>query len=422
MDILHVTQGYPPAIGGPELLIRRVSEELVRQFGDQVTVFTTNCLNAEAFLDVRAPHLPVGWTEMNGVRVRRFPVSSRISNLFRLPQYAAYHLHFPLNDYLRTLSRGPVISGLAREVRRFPADLIAASSFPLWHMYAALSGARGSNRPAVLHGGLHPEDAWGFQRPMIYRAIRKATCYIANTLFEADYVIARGAQPPRVFTIGVGVDLEPYAGISPVDAKRRLGLTDEPLVAFIGQLGRAKGVDTLLRAMPLVWQVVPQARCLIAGGVTQFAEQLTSLVQAWPTEDRQKLIYRLNFATDDKPWLFSAADVVAYPSGYESFGIAFLEGWAAGKPVIGSRRGSTPWVISANRDGLLIDYQNEQMLAEAIILLLKNPDWAQALGQAGHAKVVERYTWPHVAKRFRDVYAMALQQEEFVVRRDQNAE
>lgn len=416
MKILHVTQGYPPAIGGTELLIQRVSEELVRQFGDQVTVFTTNCLNAEQFLDARAPRLPVGWNEMNGVRVRRFPVSSRSSRLFRLPQYIAYHLHLPLNDYLRTLSRGPVIPGLTREIRRFPADLIAASSFPLWHMYAALRGAHGSDRPAVLHGGLHPDDAWGFQRPMIYRAIREATCYIANTPFEADYVLARGALPQRVFTIGVGVDLEPYAGISPTDAKRRLGLTDEPLVAFVGQLGRAKGIDTLLRAMPLVWQVIPQARCLIAGSAARFAEQLPNLIQDWRAEDRQKLIWRLNFATEDKPWLFSAADVVTYPSGYESFGITFLEGWAASKPVIGCRRGSTPWVVSANRDGLLVDYQNEQILAEAILLLLKNPGWARALGQAGHAKVVQRYTWAHVARRFRDVYTLAVQKDELVAK------
>lgn len=414
MKILHVTQGYLPAIGGTELLIQRVSEELVRQFGDQVTVFTTNCLSAEAFLDSKAPRLPVGWDEINGVRVHRFPVSSRISNLFRLPQYIAYHLRLPLNDYLRTFSRGPLIPGLAQAIRRFPSDLVAASSFPLWHMYAALDGARASNRPSVLHGGLHPDDAWGFQRPMIYQAIRRATYYIANTAFEAGYVIARGALPERVFTVGVGVDPEPFDTIIPAEAKRRLGLNDEPLIAFIGQLGAAKGVDTLLQAMPLVWQIVPKARCLIAGNRTRFTERLENIIQDWRTEDRQKLIWRLNFADEDKPWLFCAADVVAYPSGYESFGIAFLEAWAAGKPVIGCRRGSTPWVISSNRDGLLIDYHNTDMLAEAIILLLRNPGWAQSLGKVGHTKVIQQYTWTQVARRFRHVYAVASQRERYV--------
>ena len=69
MKILHVTQGYAPAIGGTELLIQRVSEELVRQFGDEVTVFTTDCYSGEAFFTLSAPRLPVGWEERNGVRV-----------------------------------------------------------------------------------------------------------------------------------------------------------------------------------------------------------------------------------------------------------------------------------------------------------------------------------------------------------------
>ena len=42
MKILHVTQGYSPAVGGVEWLIQQVSEELVRSFGDDVTVFTTH--------------------------------------------------------------------------------------------------------------------------------------------------------------------------------------------------------------------------------------------------------------------------------------------------------------------------------------------------------------------------------------------
>jgi glycosyltransferase involved in cell wall biosynthesis len=103
-------------------------------------------------------------------------------------------------------------------------------------------------------------------------------------------------------------------------------------------------------------------------------------------------------------------DVFAYPSGYESFGIAYLEAWASGKPVIGCRRGAVPSVIEAGRDGLLIDYQDEDMLAEAIIMLLKNPDWACDLGEAGKRKVLMHYTWPKVASRFREVYCEALRE------------
>src|SRR5215213_2644891 len=147
MKILHVTQGYAPAIGGTELLVQRVSEELVREFGDEVTVFTTNCYNGEAFFDPSAPRLPVGWETRNGVRVRRFAVNAGVSRVARRLQGPFYRYNVPFNQYLRALASGPVIPGLTREIRGTPADVIVASSFPLLHMFAALRGAAQSGRP-----------------------------------------------------------------------------------------------------------------------------------------------------------------------------------------------------------------------------------------------------------------------------------
>jgi glycosyltransferase involved in cell wall biosynthesis len=76
--------------------------------------------------------------------------------------------------------------------------------------------------------------------------------------------------------------------------------------------------------------------------------------------------------------------------------------------VVGCRRGAIPWVVRAGRDGLLVEYQNEAMLAEAINLLLANPGWASALGEAGFQKVKQVYNWPAIARRFREVYLEAV--------------
>jgi glycosyltransferase involved in cell wall biosynthesis len=159
--------------------------------------------------------------------------------------------------------------------------------------------------------------------------------------------------------------------------------------------------------MPIVWQVVPDAHLLIAGARTMFAARLEQLIQSWSKEEQDKIKLHYNFSNEEKPALFAAVDVFAYPSGYESFGIAFLEAWAASKPVIGCRRGAVPWVINAGNDGLLVDYQSEQMLAEAIIMLLKNPAWAKGLGEVGHKKVLSDYTWTKVAQKIREIYVNA---------------
>ncbi len=409
MKVLHVTQGYFPAIGGTEFLIQRISEELIRQFGDEVTVFTTNCYSGEAFYNPRLPRMEPGWEEINGVKVRRFEVKTRVSQMVRLPQVLPYRLGLPGNQYLRALASGPVIPELRKAIREYPADVIAASSFPLLHMHDSLHSARATNRPCVLIGALHPLDDWGFNRPMIYDAIRQSGQYIAYTEYEAQWVRDHHIPADVITTIGVGVDPLPYQSIDCQEARRRLGLEgDVPLIGFIGQISWAKGVGTLLQAMQKIWAVLPDARLLIAGHRTMFCDQMEAMIAEFSEQDRQKIILKYNFANEEKPWLFSAIDVLAYPSGFESFGIAFLEAWAARKPVIGTRSGAIPWVVEAGVDGLLVPFLDRDRLAEALILLLASPNYARQLGAAGYRKMIARYTWEKVAAGFRKVYSSRL--------------
>ena len=409
MRILHVTQGYTPAIGGTELLIQRVSEELAQRFGDQVAVFTTDCLSGEAFFSPRLPHIKTGWENIGGVRVRRFPVRRRVSQALRRPQALAYRLRLPFNERLRALAGGPIVPGLRQAIKAWPCDVVAASSFPLLHMFDALAGAHGAGRPCVLHGGLHPHDDWGFQRPTIYRAIAEADAYIANTQFEADYVIGRGAPPGRVHAVGVGVDVESYEGVTSDEAKWRLGFDKRPLVGFVGQLAGHKGLDTLLRAMPRVWQAQPDVNLLIAGGRTLFTPEVERAMRGWSADFQRRSRLLVDFPAEKKPWLYGAIDLLAYPSGYESFGISYVEAWAAGKPVIGTRSGAVPSVISEGVDGLLVDYQDDQALARAILDLVRCPERARNMGEAGRAKTLARYTWRRVAQRFREIYTGVLE-------------
>jgi glycosyltransferase involved in cell wall biosynthesis len=406
MRILYVTQGYHPALGGTERMVQRIAEELVQQFGDQITVFTTNCYSGEAFYNAALPRMLAGQETLNGVNIRRFPVSSWVSRLARRPGLIAYSIGLPFNQYLRTLASGPVVPGLSRAIREFPADVVVASSFPLMHMFAALKSAHTSQKPCVLHGGLHPQDDWGFNRPMIYRAIRNADAYVAYTPFEGQYVIDKGAEASRVNALGLGVDYQLFAGISTQDARRKLGLPlNDPFIGYIGQLGHHKGIHTLVKAMTEVWKLIPQCYLLIAGARAEYAKVLEQQVAKLPEENQLKVIFKFNFEEDQKPWLFSALDIFAYPSGFESFGIAFLEAWAAGKPVIGCWRGAVPDVVDSGRDGLLVHYDIGRELADAILLLLNNRAWAREMGERGNQKVHERFTWPNVARCFREVYS-----------------
>jgi glycosyltransferase involved in cell wall biosynthesis len=79
------------------------------------------------------------------------------------------------------------------------------------------------------------------------------------------------------------------------------------------------------------------------------------------------------------------------------------------KPVIGCKNGAVPFVIDAGRDGLLINFDDSDALGEAILIMLRNPIWAARLGQQGRQKVLDRYNWPEIARRFRQVYQGAIE-------------
>lgn len=410
MDILHVVHGYPPAVGGSERLMQRISENLVARYGDRVTVYTANGYNTEAFVDPSQPLLPPAEFEMNGVHVRRFAVFNRLGKpLFHL-QRLAYRLGLPGNQYLRTWYGGPIVPGLGRCVEAFSGHVVAAAAFPLFHMYITLRACERTNKPLIFIGALHPLNDWGYNRPMIYRAIRQSDAYIALSGYERTYLIETWQVPPEKITvIGAGVEPVRFERADGADVRQRYDLDDHPLVAFIGQQGRDKGIDHLILAMKQVWQEMPEARLLIAGAATHFTLHLQDLIrtQLSPAE-QARLVYLHDFAEVEKPGLFAACDVFAYPSRYESFGIAFVEAWAAGKPVVGCRAGAVPSIVSDGVDGILVPVDDPVSLSLALLRLLKSPDLRHRLGVAGREKVRRRYTWGTVMPRWRNVYERVL--------------
>ncbi len=408
MNILHVVQGYSPSIGGTQWLVQNLSEQLVSRHQDQVTVFTTVAYNMEDFLRPGRATLPAGVEEMNGVTVRRFPVWNRLSLLRTAAASASYRLRLPGNDWLRTIQQGPLIRSMTRAVAESGTDVVLAGAFPLMHVYYALAGARRGHIPLVLLGAIHVQDRWGYERPMIYRAIEQADGYIALTPFERDYLIARGIAADKVSVIGPGVDAEPFLRADGAAARTRYGWSDDPLVALVAKQTPRKRIDLLLEAMRQVWPVQPSVRLLLAGARTPYSAQLEQMVERLPPEQRDRVTLFCDFPESLKPELLAACDLFVLPSTEESFGIAFLEAWACGKAVIGARVGAISTVIDEGRDGLLARPGDAGELAEAILALLSDPARRQVMGAVGQRRVAAEHSWPVVAGQVREVYQQVI--------------
>lgn len=404
MKVLHLVQGYRPAIGGTEFLIQNVSEKLVELYGDDVNVLTSNAYNCEVFNTFGQKTMPPGEEIINGVKVKRLKVINKLAPELKWLQRGFFKLRLPYNGWARTLYSGPLLRGIIPEIRRAEADVAAASSFPLMHMHYAGAIKRLKKIPLVLIGGLHPEDRWGFDRKNIYKAIERADAYIAYTSYEKDHLVEKGIDAAKIEVIGVGTDPEPFAAATGLPIREKYRLNGDPVITFLGQQGGHKGIDYLIKAMPLVWQQVPEARLVIAGARTNYSPYLDKLIGKLDDSRRRQVTVITGFSEADKAEILAAGDIFASPSGYESFGITYVEAWAAKKPVIGCRGGAVPTVIDENQNGLLVDYEDHRELAGALLELLFDKDFSLRLAENGYQKMLANFTWEIVAKRFRGVY------------------
>jgi len=113
----------------------------------------------------------------------------------------------------------------------------------------------------------------------------------------------------------------------------------------------------------------------------------------------------------DIPAFLSTIDIFVLPSVYEGLGVAILEAMAAGKPVVATRVGGIPELVSDAATGLLVPPMNPQALTEAISKLLSQPGLAQQMGEKGRGRVRKDFTVEQMAKKNEDFYYELLEDQ-----------
>jgi glycosyltransferase involved in cell wall biosynthesis len=110
---------------------------------------------------------------------------------------------------------------------------------------------------------------------------------------------------------------------------------------------------------------------------------------------------------DERLAALAAADVLLLPSSGEAFGIVYLEAWAYGKPVIGAPIQAVKALISDGIDGWLIEPEQVEAIRARLAWLADHPEAARAAGEAGHEKLLRRYTTTRIADVVEGAYFRA---------------
>ncbi len=172
---------------------------------------------------------------------------------------------------------------------------------------------------------------------------------------------------------------------------------------FFGNIRPYKGLDVLLEAIVQVKENCPKVKLTIAGQPLEPFDRYQALIEA--NKLNQHIEIRLGYIPDgDIPELFHSANIVVLPyRDIDQSGVLLLA-LAMGNAVVATNVGGMAEVIKDGETGLLVSPNDVEQLTQAIIHLLKDPQKAKRLGQAGKEDVIERFSWDSIAKRTIDFY------------------
>lgn len=197
--------------------------------------------------------------------------------------------------------------------------------------------------------------------------------FIAPSPFLADYLIKNNFQHV--------IYLPPFQDKVSSPQQKKMPANH---FLYLGQLEKQKGIDILLYEFYQATQKNSEISLTIAGSGSQ-AKALQEKVHEWHLENK---VYFVGWHKNPIE-LYAACTAVLFPSiGLESFGLVMTEAMAQARPVIGSNRGPTSWLVEHEKTGLLFDPLQEGDLAAKILELSgDDPVLAQTLGKNAFEKL-----------------------------------
>ncbi len=401
--ILILTSCYPKEMGEPSGIFLHHLAKHLRFQGWRVLVL--------------APNFPGGKIvdEIEGIPVRRFNyfiprwqnlcyVSGMLPNLKKSPW-----LWFQAPFYLASL-----FWEVMKLLRTDSVDLIHAHWILPQGLVTRLIGSV-TQKPFILtvHGG----DICAFKGPVgsFFKrfALGTAGACTANSTFTQSRVQAVSDRVP-IRLVPMGVDVDGFSpGAFDPGLRKRLGIEAE-MILFVGRLVEKKGVYYLLRAMPEVLKVFPEAVLVLIGDGAQRAalEQLASRSGIGGS------VRFLGAVSHDKlPPYYAAADVFVGPSvvdregDTEGLGIVFLEAASSRVPIIGTSVGGIGDVLREGVTGLAVEPGEVTGLAQAIKRLLGDKPLRDRLGKGAREHVLEYFSWCRVAESFGALFREVLEEK-----------
>lgn len=286
---------------------------------------------------------------------------------------------------------------LKRVIREKNIQLIHAQT-RVTQALAYLLG-RSLNIPYVstCHGYFRPRlhrrifGCWGERVIAISPAVRKHLI--------CDFKLS----PQKVEMVYNGIRIAPKHEFDRQEIKKRIGLKDAPLVGMVARLSPVKGHKYLIEAMRYIINTRSDVQLLIVGDGPS-KNDLLGLIKKFGL-GKNIILFS---STGNLGEIFAAMDVYASPSVQEGLGLSILEAMANYVPVAAFASGGIKDIIKHELNGLLVEPFDAKALAGAILRLIIDKDFSEAIKKTAYNYVAENFSLEMMADKTIKVYEEAL--------------
>jgi len=361
MNILYYIDSLN--IGGAEMLLLSMLSEYKDQHNLHVAYFTDGALRE------RVERLGVPTTRLSQKGIKDPRALSRSIALIRNFQPDVIHTH---------LSKSHIVGQLTGQI--MGVDVRVSS--------------------------LHNADPWRENRffSTLMRTLTGGSQrMIAVSEAVADYTLKWSQYPEnKVVVIDNGIDLDKFdpAVVTPLELSPWNIPADAPVVGIIGRLHPQKAHHVFLQMAKQVLQAKPDVYFLVVGD--------GALREAHEAQSRSLGIdHRVIFTgfLQDIPGVLACLDILVFSSEWEGLPVTLLEAMAMKRPVVSTRAGGIPKVIDSGQNGLLVDVNDPDGLAQACLSILSDPALKQRLATQARHTVAKHYSQTLMHRKILDLYA-----------------
>ena len=371
IKIVVLSPYYLPHIGGLESHAHEFNIHASER-GYDITVWTARLPN----------HIPE-YEEVGSIKIFRYPV---IELLGGFPIPAIWSPDF-WRQYKEISSHayGMVIS----RTRFFLSSCIAllyakVKHIPLLHI------EHGSDY-VHLSSMLATAIAYAYDQTLGRLVIQKADIVVANSNASAVFVqnLTRNAVHPHVIYRGVKQD-----AIMRVIADKKT--SNAITICYVGRLINGKGVQDLVTALSIISVTSPVVCWIIGDGpMKKELEQLTARYNL-----ESKIIFLGQMNNDQAISYIKSCDIFINPSYTEGIPTSVIEAALCKRAIIATDVGGTNEIITHNESGILIAPHASKELADALALLITNPELRQKIGEQAYNQNESRFSWEHAMNQY----------------------